>query len=82
LKDLLQFGGRDDRLVRTEDLLAPVGDRLLQIADDLAAVGIPGERALRAGEIVKERVVAGFVDLVRVSVQIDADDFLHGYRPR
>jgi hypothetical protein len=67
--------------VRAQIPLTLVGDGLLQIRDDLGAVGVLAERLLGPGEVLTQGVVARFVELVGVAIQVDADDFLHGYFP-
>jgi hypothetical protein len=79
--DLRDFGGRHHGLVRTEELLALVCDGLLEVRDDLGAVGVVRQRVFGAGEIFPQGVVSALVELIRVAIQVDADDFLHGYRP-
>jgi hypothetical protein len=64
--------------VRSEEAVALVGDRLFEVADDLGSIGVVGEPRAGAVEIGAERLVAGVFDVVRASVQVDADDFLHG----
>jgi hypothetical protein len=77
----LDFSCRDHGLVLSEVGLALVRDRLLEIGDDFAAVGIVLELLLRAREIQPQRLISSLVELVRVAIQVDADDFVHGYFP-
>ena len=79
--DLRHFGGGDHRLVRAEIPLALVGDRLLEIRHDFGPIRVVLELPIRACQILAQGVVAAFLELIGVAVQIDADDFLHGYRP-
>jgi hypothetical protein len=75
--NLLDLAGVDNRLVVAEELPAFVGNRLLEIRHDFRAVGIALELALCAREVLAERIVPAFVELVRVAIQVEADDFLH-----
>ena len=81
LHDLIHLRGADDRLVRPEKPVALLGDRPLQVGEDLHAIGIVFQPDLRLLEVGAHRVVRGFVELVGVAVQVDGDDFLHTYRP-
>jgi hypothetical protein len=80
-QDLFDFRRADDGLVRAEKPLALLANGLLEIRHDLREVGIRFELPFRAIEVGAQRVVPDLVDLVRIAVQIDDNDFMHDYLP-
>jgi hypothetical protein len=60
---------------------ALVGDRLLEVAEDLRAVRIGGELPGGPVEVGAERFVTGLLDGVGVAVEAGVDDLLLGYSP-
>ena len=82
-QDLLDFRRRDNRFARPEKSQAFFRDRLLEVPNDLGLVRIAAELRVRMIEIGAECVVSALVELIRIAVEIDRDDFLHDYaRPR
>ena len=77
--DLLDLAGGHHPFVRSEIAPALVRDRLFEICHDLGAVRIGGQRLAGARQVVAEQLVAAVVELIRVAIQVDADDFLHGF---
>ncbi len=67
--------------MRAQVFLALVRDGLLEIRHDLGAIRIVFELPLGARQVFLQGDVAGFLELIGVAVQVDVDDFLHGYRP-
>jgi hypothetical protein len=67
----------DDGLVRAEAGAALVADGLLQVREDLGPVRVSFQVALCCGQVVAQCVVAFFVNLVGVVVEIDRRDFAH-----
>ena len=76
-EDAIDLAAGDDRLVRPEQAVALLGDGLLEIGEDLGTIRVVSEPDAGALEISDERVVAGFLDVIRAAVQVDGDHFLH-----
>ncbi len=79
--DAIHLGRGDDGLVRSQIGAALVRNRLLEIRHDLGAIRIVRELPLGLGQVLAQGVVPALIELVRVAIQVDADDFLHGYFP-
>src|ERR1019366_3251652 len=67
--------------VHAEESAELVGDRLLDVRDDLVAVRIALQAAARRVEVGAQSVVCALLELVRVAVQVDDDYFVHWGRP-
>ena len=52
--DLIDLGGRDDVLLRVQEPVALLGDRLLEVGEDFGAVWIAGELRLGLLEVGDE----------------------------
>ena len=81
LENIVDFGGGQDILVRSQVVRALVGDRLLEIGHDFDPVGIVLELCLRALEIGSQALKARFFEMKRISIEIDDDDCVHAQRP-
>jgi hypothetical protein len=82
LDDLAHLRSRHDILVRSQLAAALVGDRVLDVGEDLGLVRVRGE-ALGGGiEITLQRLVCRLLELVCIAIQVHDDDFLHRYLPR
>ena len=55
-----------------------VGNGLLEVGQDLGAVRVVVELGLRATQIGADPLVGVLVELVRLAIQVDRDDFVHG----
>ena len=76
-----EFGERDDGLIFAHALLASIGNRLFEIAQDFRTVGIVIELARCGSEIRLELRVRVRFDLVGVEVEAHGQYALHGQRP-
>ncbi len=79
--DLRNFGRRDHGLVRVQNLQTFFADGLLQIGEDLGLVGIVLELGCGIFQVGPQCVVAAFIELVSIAVQVDRNDSLHGHLP-
>jgi hypothetical protein len=79
--DSIDFIRRDDRFVRRKVRLAELRDARFEFGDRLRALGVVFQLRVSGIEIREQRVVAILFELVRVSVEVDADDSLHAVSP-
>lgn len=80
-EDALQLLGADDVLVIIQAVIAFVGDRLLEVGEDLGAARIVTQLRLGIIEVRAQRLVRPLLHLVGVAVQADSDHCTHDDSP-
>ena len=79
--DAVDLRRGDHMLGRRHEYRAFLGYLVFEVCHLLHAVGVVLDQRLASVEKREQRVVAVLLELVRVAVQVDADDSLHGVLP-
>jgi hypothetical protein len=76
--DAFDFRDAHDGLVRPEHSTAFLADGLFEIGHHFGAIRTVLEAGIRSLQVGAQQIEAGLLELIRISVEADADYFLHG----